>query len=104
MKEKIVFFSLGAITVLLTLVVVNTMRMPFAWAQGPKETPSRMMAADNGTIYILKNDKLSVYYWDNPSTRPLLKQAGTLKYHSEIRVGERENKTKPSTESKPNPK
>lgn len=67
-------FLLAAIALLLCALLVRPLLTPpsaQAQASAPAPQTETMMAADNGTVYILQNGKLSVYMVDTALTRNL---------------------------------
>ena len=45
----------------------------------PIQQNQPVMVVDNATLYVLSNNKISVYYWDGPATAKLKPRIGTLK-------------------------
>ena len=72
-------FLLTAIALLLLALLLRPMLAPVPAQAQTNNTPapsSAQLTADNGTVYLLQNGKLSAYILETPTTKKALAQLG----------------------------
>lgn len=87
MKDKLIVALAASLVTLVVTQVSRGILVPRANAQNyPQTFAGSQIAADNGTVYILKDGTLFVYCWDMPEIRQMMARTGKLKLMSTSRV------------------
>lgn len=79
MSEKLIRACLAVALCVIGLLLLKPAATKQVLTTANQSAPTQpVMVVDNATLYVLANNKISVYYWDGPATKTLKPQIGQL--------------------------